>query len=117
MAVILGINAFHADSAACVVIDGELQFAVAEERLGKREKHCPRFPENAIRRALQESGVTLKDVTHVAIARNPKVNYAAKMAYVAKRPIKAAGAVVEHFRRNTETESMIDQLAAVCGED
>jgi len=76
MAVILGINAFHADSAACLVIDGELKFAVAEERLGKREKHSPRFPENAIRRALQESGVRLRDVTHVAIARNPKANYA-----------------------------------------
>lgn len=117
MAVILGINAFHADSAACVVIDGELKFAVAEERLGEREKHCPRFPENAIRRALQESGVGLKDVTHVAIARNPKANYAAKMAYVAKRPVKAAGAVIEHFRRNTRTENTIDHLAEICGED
>jgi carbamoyltransferase len=117
MAVILGINAFHADSAACVVIDGELKFAVAEERLGEREKHCPRFPENAIRRALEESGVRLKDVTHVAIARDPKANYAAKMAYVAKRPVKAAGAVVEHFRRNTRTESMLEQLASICGED
>jgi carbamoyltransferase len=117
MAVILGINAFHADSAACVVIDGELKFAVAEERLGEREKHCPRFPENAIRRALEESGVRLKDVTHVAIARDPKTNYAAKMAYVAKRPVKAAGAVVEHFRRNARTENMLDQLAGICGED
>src|ERR1017187_1079889 len=117
MAVILGINAFHADSAACVVIDGELKFAVAEERLGEREKHCPRFPENAIRRALEESGVRLKDVTHVAIARNPKANYAAKMAYVAKRPVKAAGAVLEHFRRNTKTENMLEQLAGICGED
>jgi carbamoyltransferase len=117
MAVILGINAFHADSAACLVIDGELKFAVAEERLGKREKHSPRFPENAIRRALQESGVRLRDVTHVAIARNPKANYAQKMAYVAKRPMKAAGAVVEHFRRNTRTENMLEQLATVCGED
>ena len=92
MAVILGINAFHADSAACVVIDGELKFAVAEERLGKREKHCPRFPENAIRRALQDSGVRLRDVTHVAIARNPKANYAKKMAYVAGLP-KPVGCV------------------------
>jgi carbamoyltransferase len=117
MAVILGINAFHADSAACVVIDGELKFAVAEERLGKREKHSPHFPEHAIRRALQESGVRLRDVTHVAIARNPKANYPQKMAYVAKRPMKAAGAVIEHFRRNTRTENMLEQLATTCGED
>jgi carbamoyltransferase len=117
MSVILGINAFHADSAACVVIDGELKFAVAEERLGPREKHSSRFPEHAIRRALLESGVRLRDVTHVAIARNPRANYMQKMAYVAKRPLKAAGAVLEHFRRNSATENTLERLAAICGED
>jgi len=37
MTVILGFNAFHADSAACLVVDGQLVGAVAEERLGERE--------------------------------------------------------------------------------
>lgn len=117
MAVILGINAFHADSAACVVVDGELKFAVAEERLGEREKHSPRFPVQAIRRVLAETGLELADVTHVALARDPKANTLRKMAYVAGRPLKAAGAVVEHFRRNTRTESTLDQLAAICEAD
>lgn len=44
MSVILGINAFHADSAACLVVDGKLKAAVAEERLGRRWKHSPEFP-------------------------------------------------------------------------
>ncbi len=47
MTVILGFNAFHADSAACLVVDGVLQGAVAEERLGERHKHSSAFPANA----------------------------------------------------------------------
>ena len=117
MSVILGFNAFHADSAACLVVDGQLIGAVAEERLGPRIKHSSAFPEHAIRRLLADAGLTLRDVTHVAMARDPKANYAAKMAYVAQRPLKAAGAVVEHFRRNRKTQGTLEQLAEVCGED
>ena len=117
MTVILGFNAFHADSAACLVVDGVLQGAIAEERLGERQKHSSRFPANAIRRLLGDAGLHLEDVTHVAIARNPKANYAAKMAYVMQRPAKAAGAVIEHFRRNRRTQNTLNQLAEVCDED
>jgi carbamoyltransferase len=117
MTAILGFNAFHADSAACLVVDGKLVGAVAEERLGDRQKHSPVFPANAIRRLLADSGLTLKDVTHVAMARDPQANRAAKTAYVARNPIKAAGAVMEHLRRNRRTKSTLEQLADVCDED
>ena len=117
MNVILGFNAFHADSAACLVVDGVLQGAIAEERLGERQKHSPAFPANAIRRLLADAGLRLRDVTHVALARDPKANYAAKLAYVAQHPLKAAGAVVEHFHRTQSTQSTLEQLAAVCDED
>ncbi len=117
MTVILGFNAFHADSAACLVVDGVLLGAVAEERLGARVKHSSAFPENAIRRLLADAGLTLRDVTHVAMARAPKANYLAKMAYVAKRPMKAAGAVIEHFRRNHQTQSALEKLTEICDED
>ncbi len=117
MTVILGFNAFHADSAACLVVDGKLLGAVAEERLGPRIKHSSAFPQHAIRRLLSDAGLRLRDVTHVAVARDPGANLSAKMAYVAQRPLKAAGAVVEHFRRNKQTLSTVEQLAQVCGED
>lgn len=67
MIVILGFNAFHADSAACLVVDGQLVGAVAEERLGERQKHSPAFPAQAIRRLLADAGLRLRDVTHVAL--------------------------------------------------
>lgn len=117
MSVILGFNAFHADSAACLVVDGQLVGAVAEERLGERQKHCPAFPANAIRRLLADAGLRLRDVTHVALARDPSANRAAKLAYVARHPVKTAGAVVEHLSRNRRTQGTLEQLAEVCGED
>lgn len=117
MSIILGFNAFHADSAACLVVDGRLVGAVAEERLGARRKHDSAFPAHAIRRLFDDAGLRLRDVTHVALARDPKANRLAKMAYVAQHPLQTAGAVVEHFSRNQRTAGTLEQLAAVCDED
>jgi carbamoyltransferase len=50
---IVGLNAFHPDSAACVLKDGELVAAVAEERLGPRRKHVAGFPARALAEALR----------------------------------------------------------------
>src|SRR5215470_13585380 len=99
MTAILGLNAFHADSAACLVVDGKLVAALAEERLGKREKHSSRFPENAIRWLLKHAGLRLRDITHVALPRDVSANRAAKIGYVARNPLKGLGAALEHFGR------------------
>ncbi|WP_295392343.1 carbamoyltransferase C-terminal domain-containing protein [uncultured Thiodictyon sp.] len=117
MTVILGCNAFHADSAACLVVDGQLLGAVAEERLGERHKHSAAFPANATRRLLADAGLRLRDVTHVALARDPQANRAAKVGYVIQHPLKTAGAVLEHRRRQRRTKGTLDALAEVCEED
>ncbi|TVQ75232.1 MAG: carbamoyltransferase, partial [Phycisphaeraceae bacterium] len=117
MSVILGLNFFHADSSACVVVDGVLKSAIAEERLGERLKHDPRFPENAIRRALAESGVRLQDVTHLAIPRDAKANSSAKMKYVLTRPKRGVPAAIEHMGRRKQTAGMRERLAVICGVD
>lgn len=115
--VILGFNSFHADSAACLLVDGKLIAAVAEERLGQRVKHDSSFPAHAIRRVLSDSNLTLRDVSYVAIARDSSANLSAKVKYVSKNPIKSAGAVVEHFKRGKKVKSIFDQLAEACDED
>jgi carbamoyltransferase len=117
MSVILGLNAFHADSAACLLVDGKLTGAVAEERLGARKKHTSEFPAHAIRWLLADAGLTLKDVTHVAIARDTRANRAAKIGYVARNPIKGVSAAIEHFSRSRKTESMLEKLSAICDVD
>jgi carbamoyltransferase len=70
---ILGINCFHADSAACLVRDGEVVAAAEEERF-RRIKHWAGFPTEAIRYCLDEPGITVHDLDHVAVNRDPKAN-------------------------------------------
>ena len=48
MSTILGINAFHGDSSACLLVDGKLIAAAEEERF-KRVKHWAGFPKDAIK--------------------------------------------------------------------
>ena len=71
MSVILGFNTFHADSAACLVIDSQLVGRVVEVRLGERTKHSPPFPALALRRLLAGAGLPTRDVTHRALGRKP----------------------------------------------
>ncbi|NNC72766.1 MAG: carbamoyltransferase [Sphingomonadaceae bacterium] len=117
MTAILGLNAFHADSAACLLIDGKLVGAVAEERLGERVKHSSDFPRNAVRWLLQDNGLKLADIDYLALPRDTRANRVAKAAYVARHPRGGVSAALEHVRRTGTTSSMIDDLAAICDED
>src|SRR5246127_3214427 len=83
---ILGINAYHADAAACIVRDGKLLAAAEEERF-RRIKHWAGFPSQAIQYCLREANVDLGDVTHVAVNRSGRANFFRKLSYVlASRP-------------------------------
>jgi carbamoyltransferase len=77
---VLGLNAYHGDAAAALVIDGQLVAAAEEERF-TRLKHCAGFPANAVGWCLAEAGVTPADLAHVAIARNPKANMSRKLLW------------------------------------
>ena len=63
---ILDLNAYHADSSACLVRHGKLIAAAEEERF-RRIKHSAGFPSEAIRSCLAEAGVGLDAIEHVAI--------------------------------------------------
>src|SRR5208282_2032537 len=67
---ILGINAYHGNASAALVSGGQLIAAVEEERFN-RVKYAAGFPAAAIRYCLEEGGITLADVSHVAIPRDP----------------------------------------------
>lgn len=70
---ILGINAYHADAAACLVCDGQLIAAAEEERF-RRVKHWAGLPTQAIRYCLEEARIGVDDIDHIAINRNPRAN-------------------------------------------
>src|SRR5438045_7898737 len=82
MVSILGINAYHGDAAACLIVDGKLVAAAEEERF-RRIKHWAGFPSQAIAYCLSEAGMRLSDVEHVAINRDPQANWGARMRYLA----------------------------------
>jgi len=96
---ILGLNAFHGDAAAALVIDGELVNAVEEERLN-RVKHCAGFPELAARWCLEDAGLDPRELDHVAIGRDPRANIGAKVVRtILTRP--SPRYVMERFRNAT----------------
>lgn len=80
MTYILGLNAYHADAAACLVKDGELVAAVEEERF-RRIKHWGGFPSESIRYCLTEAGISLADVAHVAVNSDNRANRWRKLAF------------------------------------
>src|SRR5215831_787723 len=81
---ILGLNAFHADSSACILKDGVLVAAAEEERF-RRIKHWAGFPSQAIAYCLSEAGIALKDVDHVALNQDSWTNIWRKVAFLARR--------------------------------
>lgn len=82
--IVLGINAFHADSAATVLRDGELIAAIEEEQF-RRIKHWAGFPSQSIAWCLRQSGATLADVDHIAINQNNWANLTGKFKFVLSR--------------------------------
>ena len=71
---ILGISAYYHDSAAALVVDGEITAAAQEERFS-RKKHDPGFPKNAIIYCLAEAGISLSEVDYVVFYDKPLVKF------------------------------------------
>ncbi|MFO1352895.1 MAG: carbamoyltransferase C-terminal domain-containing protein [Gammaproteobacteria bacterium] len=81
--VILGVNAFHGDAAAALLIDGRLVAAAEEERF-RRIKHWAGFPAQAIKYCLREAQMNLADVDYVAVNSAPGVQWPRKLGYIAR---------------------------------
>jgi carbamoyltransferase len=79
--IILGLNAFHADSSAAIIRDGKLVAAAEEERFC-RVKHWAGFPKHAIDYCLAEAGVQISDVEHIAVNQNNRANLLKKARHV-----------------------------------
>jgi carbamoyltransferase len=82
---ILGINAYHGNASAALVSDGRLVAAVEEERFN-RVKYAAGFPAAAIRYCLETAGISLAEVDHVAVPRNPWARLGTKLFYALKMP-------------------------------
>ena len=84
---ILGLNAYHPDSSACIIKDGRLIAAAEEERF-KRLKHWSGFPQGAIAYCLNSAGIGPKDLDYIVLNRDPRVNFNKKLLFfLAKMPV------------------------------
>ncbi|MDO9530907.1 MAG: carbamoyltransferase N-terminal domain-containing protein, partial [Deltaproteobacteria bacterium] len=71
---ILGLSAFYHDSAAALLVDGQIVAAAQEERF-TRKKHDPAFPANALAYVMAESGLRLSDLSAVAFYDKPYLKF------------------------------------------
>ena len=77
---ILGINAYHGDSSACLLKDGIVVCATEEERI-RRIKHWAGFPSQAIKFCLEDEGISIEQVNYITISRDPKSNFYKKILH------------------------------------
>src|SRR5256885_1491824 len=117
---ILGLNAYHGDSAACLFADGKLIAAAEEERF-RRIKHWAGIPTHAIDSCLREGGLPINEIDHIAVSRKPGVNNLRRFLFVLRhrpdprlmwqkvRNIRKAATVKEaletHYRTSLRAES------------
>ena len=112
--IILGINAYHADSSAAIFVDGKLIAAIEEERF-RRVKHWAGFPELAIAFCIKEAGVSYAEVDHFAIGRDPKAKVFKKLLYLAKHPAGSFATVKDRLSNSRKVSSIEKELSRLSG--
>lgn len=93
---ILGLNAFHGDSSACLIVDGKLIAAAEEERF-RRIKHWAGLPIEAITYCLNVGKISISEIDRIAINRNPSANAIRKVLFT--------------FSRNPSLKAVYDRLS------
>lgn len=84
--IILGINAYHPDSSACILVDGKIKLAIEEERIN-RIKHWSGFPILSIKECLLRENISIKDVDFIAINQEFFSNFFYRINYlISQRP-------------------------------
>ena len=108
--VILGLNAYHGDASAAIIVDGKLVAAAEEERFN-RIKHSAGFPYQAVRYCVKAAGVKPDEIDHIAIPRQPLARLGKKMLYAFRMPgfaLDRVGAVVKFAEIPRELEKALD---------
>jgi carbamoyltransferase len=110
--IILGINAYHGNASAAIICDRRLVAAAEEERFN-RVKYAAGFPARAVRYCLQEAGVFITEVDHIAIPRNPWARLASKALYALRLPRFA----LDRSKTMVRFAGIREELARACEVD
>jgi carbamoyltransferase len=108
--VIIGINAYHADSSAAIFVNGKLVAAIEEERF-TRIKHWAGFPSLAIEFCIEQAGISLDRVDYFAIGRDSKAKLFNKLGYLLKNPFSSIGLIIERFQNGRKISSIEKELS------
>ena len=84
--IILGLNINHADTSACIIVNGKIIAAIEEERF-VRKKHYAGFPLNSIEFCLSIAKLTINDVNFITVNYSPTSNLKQKVFYIIKNII------------------------------
>jgi len=107
---ILGINAYHADSSAAIFKDGIMIAATEEERF-RRIKHWAGFPSQAIEFCLKEAGITLDQLDHIAIGRDPKAKFWKKIKFAIAHPNIGFSTIMSRLKNAQQVSTLEDEFA------
>ncbi len=110
---ILGINAYHGDSSACIIKNGELIAASEEERF-RRIKHWAGFPSEAIKFCLNEAGINIEQVDYITISRDPSANLHKKIVHSVKNLVNLK-ALKDRLANSKKVVSVKGELAKTFG--
>ncbi|MEO0651588.1 MAG: carbamoyltransferase C-terminal domain-containing protein [Planctomycetota bacterium] len=112
---ILGLNAWHGDSAAALMIDGQLVAAAEEERF-RRIKHWAGFPSEAVRYCLETAGLDAGELDYVAINRDPRAQAWRKVGHLLSRWPRP-GWIAERLANRSKIRDLRAELAEGLGVD
>jgi carbamoyltransferase len=106
--IILGLNIYHGDAAACIFKGGHLIVAAEEERFN-RVKHAAGFPIAAVNFCLESLDIGIDQVDFIAVNRNPKLRIFSKLLYFFKNKFKIKNFVQRfyNFKKITSLSSDI----------
>ena len=110
MSTILGLNAYHGDAAAALVVDGELVAAAEEERFN-RIKHVAGFPSLAAAWCLEEAGLGPGDLDHIAVSRDPRANIGQKLLRTIRH-----GASARYLKERLQNASKVRDVGTALAE-
>jgi carbamoyltransferase len=112
---ILGLNYIFHDSSACLVSDGNLLVAIEEERLSG-DKHSQKFPDRAIKRAMDYCNIRPKDIDHIAVSFNPRKYFLSKALYAATLGAGAGPFIAyEYVRIRARQKAFLDWYGKTWG--
>jgi carbamoyltransferase len=110
MSIILGLNANHADSSACLLKDGELLFGIEEERIN-RTKHWAGIPIKSIEECLKSTDISSAEITDISLNTNPLSNFGRKITFFLTNYIfgKKKYEITERLKKKISIRKFINQ--------